>query len=282
MDCDAAREAISAMLDGEPPALSRAQPPEQGRAEQARAQLEAHLAGCAACRAWREQAHEVTRRARLVAARPVPAPDASLLAAMRAADRRGAWWRALALTRAALVLVALVQLALALPQLLAGSYREAPVHVAHEMGALDVALAAGFLVAAWRPLRAQGMRTIVGCAALLLVLTAILDLLAGRTSLGDEAPHLLVLAGWLLLWRTTALMPPGERDGRLTLPRPVGLSLGRGRARVAPEPHVAREPQVEPERAPRRHEPGRADRRAAQLAAELAVQDGRRRLAESG
>lgn len=176
------------------------------------ARLDAHLAGCGACRNWREQAHEVTRRMRLAEAVSVPAPDSSLLQEMRALERRGSWWRALALSRVGLVLVGLAQLALSLPDLLTGSYREAPIHVAHEMGALGLALAVGFLVAAYRPARAQGMRALVGCAALLLLATAVLDLIAGRTSLGDEAPHLLVLAGWLLLRRTATLLPSGEED----------------------------------------------------------------------
>jgi len=177
------------------------------------ARLDAHLAGCGACRNWREQAHEVTRRMRLAEAVSVPAPDSSLLQEMRALERRGSWWRALALSRVGLVLVGLAQLALSLPDLLTGSYRGAPVHVAHEMGALGLALAVGLLVAAYRPARAQGMRALVGCAALLLIATAVLDLLAGRTSLGDEAPHLLVLAGWLLLRRTATLLPSGEEAG---------------------------------------------------------------------
>lgn len=208
MDCVSAREAISALLDGEHPGV-------QGP------RVDSHLATCAACRDWREQAHEVTRRVRLAEAASVPAPDPALAQAMRALERRGSWWRALALTRVGLVLVGLAQLAVSLPDLLAGSYRGASIHVAHEMGALDLALAVGFLVAAHRPARAQGMRALVGCAALLLIATAALDLLAGRTSLGDEAPHLLVLAGWLLLRRAARLLPSDARDG--------GLARARGR-----------------------------------------------------
>jgi predicted anti-sigma-YlaC factor YlaD len=52
MECDRAREAISARIDGEDPGLP------------ANA-LDAHLAGCAACRSWRQAAHTVTRRARV-------------------------------------------------------------------------------------------------------------------------------------------------------------------------------------------------------------------------
>lgn len=211
MDCAAAREAISTLLDGEPVGI-------------AQDRLRSHLDACAACRAWREQAHEVTRRVRLAEAAPVPAPDDSLLEAMQTLDRRGSWWRTLALTRVALVLVALAQIVLSLPELLSGSYRDAPIHVAHEMGALDLALAVGFLAAAFRPTRAQGMRALIGCAALLLLLTGALDLIAGRTSWSDEAPHLLVLAGWLLLRRTAMLMPTGEND-RLARARPLRSRL---------------------------------------------------------
>ena len=85
--------------------------------------------------------------------------------------------------------------------LLFGQDHAAPVHVAHEMVFVDVAVAIGFLVAARRPARAMGMLSLVGIAAGLLVVTAVVDLMAGRTSLSDEAPHLLVVAGWLLLHR---------------------------------------------------------------------------------
>lgn len=207
MNCETAHEAISAVLDGEQPAVDRRV-------------LDSHLALCAACRAWREDAHEVTRRARLAAARPVPAPDESLLAAVAAVERRPPWWTLSAL-RGALLFVALGVIVVNLPDLVSGSYRGAPIHVAHEVGALDVALAVGFLVAAWRPARAQGMRALVGCAALLLVATAVIDLIAGRTSLSDEAPHLLVVAGWLLLRPIARLAPLREGEGWPTpgLPR---------------------------------------------------------------
>lgn len=231
MTCAVAREAISALLDGESSPLEPAL-------------LESHLASCAACRGWKEQAHEVTRRARLAAATPAPLPNASLLAAMRAGDGRRPWWRSLLAVRVTLVAVALAQLALSLPELLSGSYRGAPVHVAHEMGALDMALGVGLLVAAWRPARAQGMRALMGCAALLLAVTALIDLLAGRTSLGDEVPHLLVIFGWLLLRRGATLAPLEQGAGGLPLPlrarpwpRPFAPWVGVDtRARFGPEP----------------------------------------------
>jgi predicted anti-sigma-YlaC factor YlaD len=208
MNCEAAREATSAQLDGEPAGVELAR-------------LEAHLAGCAACRAWRERAHDVTRRARLESASSVPSPGASLLTALRAAERRRGWWRSLPLTRGALALVAVGQLVVTIQPLLYGTDHNAPMHVAHELGAFDMALAVGFLVAALRPARAQGMRALVGCAALLLVATAVIDLITGRTTVSDELPHLLAVAGWLLLRRIATLSPQGADEPTLSLPTPV-------------------------------------------------------------
>ena len=110
-------------------------------------------------------------------------------------------WRSeqLAPTRLALVAVAVIQLAVTLPQLVLGSDHLAPVHIAREMGAFDVALAVGFLLAAWQPENARGMHLLVGAVALLLVVTASVDIAAGHTTPAAEAPHLLAVAGWMLL-----------------------------------------------------------------------------------
>jgi predicted anti-sigma-YlaC factor YlaD len=66
MNCESAREAVSALLDGEAPGVGR-------RA------IEHHLAGCTDCRAWREAAYTVTRRARIGPARAAPPVDVSAL-----------------------------------------------------------------------------------------------------------------------------------------------------------------------------------------------------------
>jgi hypothetical protein len=104
--------------------------------------------------------------------------------------------------------VALAQIAVTVPVLLLGSQAGTPLHVAHELGSFDMALAIGFLLAAWRPLYAHGMRTIVGAAALLLVATAVIDLISGHAGAAEEAPRLLAVVGWLLLARLAALTPP--------------------------------------------------------------------------
>jgi predicted anti-sigma-YlaC factor YlaD len=222
MDCEGARIAISALLDAEEPSARRDA-------------LERHLAGCAGCRRWREDAHEVTRRIRLLPA-AVPAASQGLLDTAAAATRRWTWPETATLTRIALVLVAFGQIALTVPALIFGNDHAAPIHIAHEMGSFDLALAVGFLVAAWRPSRARGMSAIVGVAALVLILTAVIDLAAGRTSPGDEAPHLLALAGWLLLRRISAFTPAPIEELDVPMPAWVARRLQRApRERVEEE-----------------------------------------------
>jgi predicted anti-sigma-YlaC factor YlaD len=187
------------MLDGEDPGTGSAQ-------------LDAHLAECVACRQWRDAAHEVTRRARVQLPEPVSSRAADVLAAVRAQTRVPRRRGPVPLARAALVGVAAAQLALTVPYLVFGHDHSAPEHIAHEMGSFGAALAVGFLITAWRPARALGMRAVLGVAAVLLMVTAVIDLVAGRTSLGDEAPHLLAVAGWLLVRYLAAATPPMAED----------------------------------------------------------------------
>ena len=235
VNCDTAREAISASIDGEPPGVDAAA-------------LEQHLNGCRACQAWREHAHELTRTVRLQPARSAPGPSDRLLA-LAADQSHLRWWPGSpTVARLGLVVVAAAQLAICVPVLLFGHDRSAPVHVAHEMGSFEVAVAIGFLVAARRPGRAMGMLSLMGAAAALLVLTAALDLVAGRTGLSDEAPHLLVVAGWLLLrWLASVAPPTWER------PRSALAAIDAGRVawterRVRPRTDSVRPTGPEPAR----------------------------------
>jgi predicted anti-sigma-YlaC factor YlaD len=212
MDCGTARAAISATLDGERPEVDGDE-------------LASHLDTCADCRRWRELAHEVTRRSRLVAAQDVPAAPQALVARAKGARHARRVARDLLWTRVALLAVGAAQLTwVAAPALLGGTDHDAPIHVSHEMGSFEVAVAAGLLLASWLPARAQGMRVLVGAAALLLVVTAIVDIAAGRTTIGDEAPHLLCVTGWLLL-RHLAELTPGSGGARPSL----GAMLARAR-----------------------------------------------------
>lgn len=195
MDCATAREAISALADGEDPGADPST-------------VDEHLAACGDCRRWQDAAHDVTRRARLGVAYPAATRTHDAVAAVPIPRWARPQGRLVILARLGLAGAAIGQLALTVPFLVAGHDHGAPQHVAHEMGALDAALGAGFLVAAWRPARALGMRTLVGVASVLLIVTAVIDLVAGRTSAGDEAPHLLAVAGWLMIRYLAVRTPP--------------------------------------------------------------------------
>jgi predicted anti-sigma-YlaC factor YlaD len=182
MQCESFREAISARLDGEPLGM-----PER--------ELENHLAACPACAAWAAAAAALTRRARL--APPPPVPDlttAVLAAAERPAGRprrRAATW-----LRGALAVVGVGQGGLAWPAIaFGGGSMPAPVHMAHETGAWNLAVAAAFLAVAAAPRLAAGALTFLGTfGALLTALTAD-DLIGGRVPPERALGHLMLLAG---------------------------------------------------------------------------------------
>jgi predicted anti-sigma-YlaC factor YlaD len=181
MECDRAREAISARIDGEDPGVPAGA-------------LDAHLADCRACRAWQQRAHVMTRRARLGG--PFLDHDLSeqVLAAVSPVPRR----RRLAL-RAALLAAALGQLAVTVPLLILGHDQDAGAHAAHELGSFDLALAIAFAVGAIRPALSAGLAWTCGIAAAGLAGTAIADLIGGQAIGADEAQHLIAVAGALLL-----------------------------------------------------------------------------------
>ncbi len=174
---------MSATLDGESPGV-----PQRW--------VDEHLDGCAACRGWAEAAAEVTRRARLVPAPPVPDVTAAVLSRLPAPTPvRGRRHWVDAVLRTALLAVGAGQLAVSLPAFSSA----APVHLAHETGAWNLGLAACFLVVAVLP------RLAAGALPFLLSFTAVLswvtlsDLGAGHVHGDRAAGHLLLLGGALLV-----------------------------------------------------------------------------------
>jgi len=183
MQCDRFREAISARIDGE----------DLGLPEGA---VDAHLRDCGDCRAWRQRAHVMTRRARLGGLYLDHDLTPRLLAAVPAAatGRRRRFTQ-----RAALAAVAVAQLAITVPLLLLGHDHGAGAHAAHELGSFDLALAIAFAVGAFRPALAAGLAWPCAIAAAGLTGTAVIDWIGGQTPGADEAQHLVVVAGALLL-----------------------------------------------------------------------------------
>ena len=197
MSCLPFREAISARLDGEPLGMPAAE-------------LDGHLAGCAACTDWAAEAALVTRRARLAAAPPVPDLTAAVLAALprelpgvAAAARSRLLGTGL---RLALLAVGVAQAGLAWPALASGqAAMSAPVHMVHETGAWSLGVAAAFLAVAAAPRLAAGALPFLGPVTALLVPATVTDLAAGRVHTERAVVHLLLLAGLVLVaavaWR---------------------------------------------------------------------------------
>jgi predicted anti-sigma-YlaC factor YlaD len=210
MDCRGVREAISAHLDGE-----------EGPVDAAI--VDAHLRACQACRAWSEDLAALHRLVRVRAADEVPDLSAAIVAARRRGRRsplvaRGPLAEPVSPVRWGLFVVALTQLILAVPPLLLGEDAGATVHVARELGSFDVALAVGLLVAAWQPARAWGLFPVVAALGLVMLGTAVLDVVDGSAGLGGEAHHLLDLAGVVLLWLVAREDRPRQRAGRMPAP----------------------------------------------------------------
>jgi predicted anti-sigma-YlaC factor YlaD len=228
MECDEAREAISARIDGEDGGL-----PDDA--------VEAHLAGCADCRAWRQRAYAVTRRARLGGVFLDRDLTPAVMAAIPPAPGSRPVTRA---SRAALIVLAAVQLAVTVPLLILGHDHEAGAHAAHELGSFDLALAIAFCVGAIRPVLSAGLAWPCGIAAVGLAGTAMADLIGGQAIGADEAQHLIALAGAaLLFWQARAasngtaapagaIRPP--QDGHHAVPAPPAIPLWRGIAPQSP------------------------------------------------
>lgn len=189
MDCDIAREALSARIDGEREPIPAAR-------------VDEHLAGCAPCRDWQAAAVDQTQvlrrlagRSQLAAVRP-PAEERPELH-----SRPSISWR-----RWALAAVGVVQLALAIAQGL-GADLGAPHgagHILNESTAWSAALGVVMLAAAIRPVMAGGLTWVLASFACFLLLYEVMDTDEGREALNRPLTHLPVVAGAvlaLLVWR---------------------------------------------------------------------------------
>ena len=197
MDCEDIQDAISARLDGEDPRLETDT-------------IWAHLSVCATCRRWEEAAVRLGRGRRVAATDPVPDQTAVILgtiASSRPANRPAIDPTSL---RGALGALGLLQLIVGAPALFLGVDGGAPIHVARELGSFDLALAVGFIFAAWRPVYALGMLPLAAALVAGLAGAAAADVARGRVSPLAESAHLSQLVALTLVWlvaRVTSRSP---------------------------------------------------------------------------
>jgi predicted anti-sigma-YlaC factor YlaD len=182
--CSRIRGAISADLDGEDLPV-------------ARDELTRHLSHCPACREYQASASALQRRTRVRAAPAVPDLTRQVLAAIGAEPRPAPAAQGL---RLGVGVIGVLQLGLSLPALLFGSDAGLPVHTARHLGSFGVALAVGFLVAAWRPQRIAGLLPLATALVVCLVGSSILDVTTGHASPSGELSHAAEVLGLLGLW----------------------------------------------------------------------------------
>ena len=228
MDCDTAREALSARIDGEREPIPAAR-------------VDEHLVACASCRDWQAAAVEQTQllrrlagRSQVAAVRSLPQQPARRLDSVSVS----ASWR-----RWALGGVGVVQLLVAITQglgfHLGVEHAAMGGHVLNESTAWSAALGVVMVVAAIRPTVAGGLAWVLAAFAAVLAVYVGVDAAAGRVTVDRALTHVPVLVGaalaWLV-WRTDR--PDLHSPERTAVPDeivlPQNASRGRRRSHLRP------------------------------------------------
>ena len=144
-------------------------------------------------------------------------------------DRGGVWWG----MRAALFVVAVGELGLAVPDLVArASGVTGDVHMQRHLGAFQIAYAVGLVVVALRPAKARALVPLTAALAVAMVGAAIADTLQGVTPAIGEAQHTLEIAGLFLVWMLAARRGWPGRTRRAARPTPREARTGHAPAEV--------------------------------------------------
>ena len=223
MDCDTAREALSARIDGEREPIPAAR-------------VDEHVTGCESCRQWHATAVEQTQLMRRLAGR-------SQLSAVAPAQERQPERRryaSVSWTRWALGAVGVVQLGLAIAQGLGANlgvpHAATAGHVLNESTAWSAALGVVMLAAAVRPVVAGGLTWVLGSFAAFLVIYEITDTDTGHVTIDRPLTHLPVLVGAvlaLLVWRRDHSAGPRPDPATTAVTDEIALpdNASRGRRR---------------------------------------------------
>ncbi|GFG76092.1 DUF2275 domain-containing protein [Mycobacterium botniense] len=229
MDCDVAREALSARLDGEREPV----PP---------ARVDEHLASCPHCRAWFADVRDQSLVLRRMTGRPKLAPAVPDTSLPRRAER-AMTWRLRYWARAALAFAGLVHIMLAIAQsagvdfgMVAGRHGTMTgAHLLNESTAWSFAVGAGMLVAAAWPRAAPGLSCVLAVFAVVLVGYVISDDLSGQVTTVRVLSHLPVWAATVLAFLVWFFDSPDRVPGRARADEEGGITLpdraARGRRR---------------------------------------------------
>lgn len=193
MRCTTIREALSARLDGEDPAVSDHD-------------IDAHLERCGDCATFALAAGVLDGVVERAPRDGVPLDPAVLASLTAPADDRAGGLLGTGEWRLVLAAITVVQVVVAWPGVLLHD-GHASVHLAHELTAWDIGLAVGFLVAAVRPARAWGMLPLAAVLVAFMAGASAIDVVSGHALLGREVVHVLELAGVGVLWVLARRVP---------------------------------------------------------------------------
>lgn len=225
MDCEVAREALSARIDGEREPV----PAER---------VDEHLGQCADCRDWFDRADVHATALRRLATQPVSVPAVPRGSARRLLPSGVPW------PRWALGAVGAVQLALALAQAfgmhtgMSGMAGMPPGgHLLNESTAWSIALGAAMIGAGLWPTAAAGLAAVLTSFAAVLAGYVVADALSGAVTLARVLGHLPVVAGALLailVWRraTDTRPTPHAAAWESDIDLPHNASRGRRRGHL--------------------------------------------------
>ena len=243
MQCDVAREALSARIDGE-------------REPVPAARVDEHLEICRECCAWYILADEQAKSFTFRAAEPRRDLSAHILVAAGIEPvgryRRWARWTRQYAARWALLGVGVVQLALAVTQMggadfgmLAGSANRSGAmngeHLMNETTAWSFALGLGMVIAGVWPAAAAGLASVVTIFAVALAGYVVTDSMADQVTAIRVFSHLPVIVGAVLAalvyrqFRVTKRTPPAasseDADSDIVLPDNASRGRRRGHLR---------------------------------------------------
>jgi predicted anti-sigma-YlaC factor YlaD len=179
--CEDCRDAVSARLDGE----------DTGVPADA---VDRHLTTCRTCRRFAARVQALGEMVP-VPQEPVADRSAAILAALGVRSPR----RPMVperIARAGLAMTGVMQIVAALVGIGLGGVP----HTLRDLGAFEIALAIGFLVAALRPSTAAGLLPTAAALALCLLAVVALDIVGGETAVAREGTHVTEFIGVALVW----------------------------------------------------------------------------------
>ena len=226
VECEVAREALSARIDGE-------------REPVPAARVDEHLAECGDCRAWRDHVTVQADRLRQLVRRPVLQPPGFDRRVRALPGQRVDWLRwALGGVGVAQILLATSQ-ALGENVGLTHSGMGSGGHLLNESTAWSIALGVVMVVAALRPAAAAGLAGVLGVFVGVLAVYVVMDALSGAVTATRILTHVPVVLGAILaalVWRRTR-GPHPETKTTATEPDivlPGEASRGRRRGHLWP------------------------------------------------